>query len=160
MQDCPQRHVGPVRRPPFLDTHLSTAERIWTSAERVAKKVQDWIKTSPLKALTRGYRWRKLLRASKFTATQEVARTDKITPSYVKRVRPMPLRALQIAEAIRTGHQPAGLTGQRRCSRFRQNAGIDLFYGFHTRNVGLAMRRGLLYSRRNPTQSTSFIGAR
>jgi hypothetical protein len=63
-----------------------------------------------LKALARGFRWRKLLEAGDFSTIQEIADAENINPSYVSRVLRMTLLAPEIVEAILAGRQPAGLT--------------------------------------------------
>ena len=63
-----------------------------------------------LKALARGFRWRKLLETSHFATIQEIAEAENINPSYISRVLRMTLLAPQTVEAILAGTQPAGLT--------------------------------------------------
>ena len=81
-----------------------------------------------LKALARGFRWRKLLETGIFTTIEEVAEAESINPSYVSRVLRMTLLAPEIVEAILAGRQPEGLTMVRamkpfptewRCQSFR-----------------------------------------
>ena len=63
-----------------------------------------------LKALARGFRWRKLLETGDFSTIQEIAAAENINPSYVSRVLRMTLLAPEIVEAILAGSQPPGLT--------------------------------------------------
>ena len=63
-----------------------------------------------LKALARGFRWRKLLETGHFATIEEIAEAENINPSYVSRVLRMTLLAPEIVEAILDGTQPAGLT--------------------------------------------------
>ncbi|MCX7347328.1 MAG: hypothetical protein NTU78_16625 [Alphaproteobacteria bacterium] len=63
-----------------------------------------------LKALARGFRWRKLLETGDFSTIEEIADAENINPSYVSRVLRMTLLAPEIVEAIVTGRQPEGLT--------------------------------------------------
>ena len=63
-----------------------------------------------LKALARGFRWRKLLETGHFATIQEIAEAENINPSYVSRVLRVTLLAPEIVEAILAGNQPAGLT--------------------------------------------------
>jgi hypothetical protein len=63
-----------------------------------------------LKALARGFRWRKLLETGDFSTIQEIADAENINPSYVSRVLRMTLLAPEIVEAILQGRQPEGLT--------------------------------------------------
>lgn len=66
-----------------------------------------------LKALTRGFRWRKLLETGDFSTIGDIAKAEKINPSYVSRVLRMTLLAPEIVEAIVVGRQPEGLTMAR-----------------------------------------------
>jgi hypothetical protein len=63
-----------------------------------------------LKALARGFRWRKLLERGQFATIEEIADTENINASYVSRVLRMTLLAPEIVEAILAGRQPEGLT--------------------------------------------------
>jgi hypothetical protein len=71
-----------------------------------------------LKALARGFRWRKLLDAGEFSTIEEIAKAENINSSYVSRVLRMTLLAPEIVEAILQGRQPAGLTMARAMQPF------------------------------------------
>ena len=66
-----------------------------------------------LKALARGFRWRKLLETGDFATIQEIAEAENINPSYISRLLRMTLLAPEIVEAILAGRQPEGLTMSR-----------------------------------------------
>ena len=66
-----------------------------------------------LKAIARGFRWRKLLESGDFATIEEIAAAESINPSYVSRVLRMTLLAPDIVEAILAGKQPEGLTMAR-----------------------------------------------
>ena len=59
-----------------------------------------------LKALARGFRWRKLLETGHFATIQEIAEAENINPSYISRVLRLTLLAPEIVEAILAGTQP------------------------------------------------------
>ena len=71
-----------------------------------------------LKALARGFRWRKLLETGEFSTIQEIADAENINPSYVSRVLRMTLLAPEIVETILAGKQPEGLTMARAMQPF------------------------------------------
>jgi hypothetical protein len=71
-----------------------------------------------LKALARGFRWRKLLEAGDFATIGEIADAENINPSYVSRVLRMTLFSPEIVEAILVGKQPEGLTMARAMQPF------------------------------------------
>ena len=63
-----------------------------------------------LKALARGFRWRKLLETGHFATIEEIAEAENINPSYISRLLRMTLLAPEIVEAILAGRKPEGLT--------------------------------------------------
>jgi hypothetical protein len=63
-----------------------------------------------LKALARGFRWRKLLETGHFSTIEEIADAENINSSYISRLLRMTLLAPEIVEAILAGSHPAGLT--------------------------------------------------
>ena len=63
-----------------------------------------------LKALARGFRWRKLLEKGDFSTIEDIAKAENINPSYISRVLRLTLLAPEIVEAILAGSHPAGLT--------------------------------------------------
>ncbi len=63
-----------------------------------------------LKALARGFRWRKLLETGHFATIEEIADAENINPSYISRVLRMTLLAPETVEAILAGRQQEGLT--------------------------------------------------
>ncbi len=71
-----------------------------------------------LKALARGFRWRKLLETGDFATIDEIADAENINSSYVSRVLRMTLLAPQIVEAILSGRHPEGLTMARAMQPF------------------------------------------
>jgi hypothetical protein len=71
-----------------------------------------------LKALARGFRWRRLLETGDFATIEEIAEAENINPSYVSRVLLMTLLAPDIVEAILAGRQSEGLTMARAMQPF------------------------------------------
>ena len=63
-----------------------------------------------LKALARGFRWKKMLREGDYQTLEEIADAENINPSYVSRLLRMTLLAPEIVKAILAGNHPAGLT--------------------------------------------------
>jgi len=56
-----------------------------------------------LKALARGFRWRKLLETGNFATIEEIADAENINPSYVSRELRVTFLAPEIVEAILIG---------------------------------------------------------
>ena len=71
-----------------------------------------------LKALARGFRWRKLLETGHFATIEEIAEAENINPSYISRVLRMTLLAPEIVEAILAGEQAEELTMARAMQPF------------------------------------------
>ena len=71
-----------------------------------------------LKALARGFRWRKLLESGDFSTIEEISDAENINPSYVSRVLRMTLLAPEIVEATMAGRQPPWLTMARAMQPF------------------------------------------
>ena len=68
------------------------------------------IDSTMIKAIARGFRWRKLLESGVYGTIDEIATAEKINPSYVSRVLRLTLLAPSIVEAILDGRQPAEMT--------------------------------------------------
>ena len=68
------------------------------------------VDSAVLKALARGFRWRKLLETGDYATIEEIAEAENINPSYGSRVLRITLLAPEIVETILAGRQPEGLT--------------------------------------------------
>ena len=71
-----------------------------------------------LKALARGFRWKKMLQEGDYQTLEEIADAENINPSYVSRLLRMTLLSPEIVEAILAGRQPDGLTMARAMQPF------------------------------------------
>ena len=85
-----------------------------TSAPATRTRVDSTL----LKALARGFRWRKLLETGHFATIEEIAEAENINASYVSRLLRMTLLAPEIVEVILAGRQPEGLTMARAMKPF------------------------------------------
>ena len=63
-----------------------------------------------IKAIARGFRWRRLLETGVYGTLEEIAAAEKINPSYVSRLLRTTLLAPEVVEAILDGRQPADMT--------------------------------------------------
>jgi len=63
-----------------------------------------------VKAIARAFRWQKLLETGRYATIKEIARAEKINPSYVSRVLRLTLLAPATVEAILEGRASAGPT--------------------------------------------------
>ena len=68
------------------------------------------IDSTMIKAIARGFRWRKLLETGVYGTIEEIATAEKINSSYVRRVLRMTLLAPSVVEAILDGRQPTKVT--------------------------------------------------
>src|SRR4051812_26523298 len=62
-----------------------------------------------VKAITRAFRWRKMLESGEFATIREIADAEKINESYVGRLLRMTLLAPDIVKGILGGRQPVAL---------------------------------------------------
>ena len=68
------------------------------------------IDNTMIKAIARGFRWRKLLETGVYGTLEEIAAAEKINPSYVSRLLRTTLLAPEVVEAILDGRQPSDMT--------------------------------------------------
>jgi hypothetical protein len=66
-----------------------------------------------VKALARGFRWKRMLESGEFATIAELAEREGIAPSYVTRVLRLTLLAPDIVEAILNGKQGPQVTFAR-----------------------------------------------
>jgi hypothetical protein len=71
-----------------------------------------------VKAVARGFRWRKLIETGVYASVADVARAEKISDSYVSRHLRLTLLSPSIIEAILDGRQPPSVTLPRLLSPF------------------------------------------
>lgn len=63
-----------------------------------------------VKGIARAFRWQKMLESGHYATIKEIARAEKINPSYVSRVLRLTLLAPATVEAILNGRVSAGPT--------------------------------------------------
>jgi hypothetical protein len=63
-----------------------------------------------IKALARGFRWKRMLDAGKFTTIAELAEAEGIARSYLTRILRLTFLAPDLVEAILDGRHPASFT--------------------------------------------------
>ena len=65
---------------------------------------------SLVKALSRAFRWKRMLGDRRYVSVAELAAAEKLNESYVSRILRLTLLAPDIVEAILDGRQPEGMT--------------------------------------------------
>ena len=80
------------------------------SGTEIGAAVRHRVDNAMIKALARGFRWRKLLETGVYGTIEEIAAAEKINASYVGRLLRMTLLAPDIVEAILDGRQPVEMT--------------------------------------------------
>jgi hypothetical protein len=68
------------------------------------------IDTTLIKAIARAFRWQKMLETGRYATIKEIAKAEKINPSYVSRVLRLTLLAPATVEAILEGRASAAPT--------------------------------------------------
>lgn len=74
-----------------------------------------------VKAIARGYRWRKLLDNGTYSTTKEVAAKERVEVSYIAEVLRLTLLAPDLVELILDGRQPPGW----QLRRFRKSFPVE-----------------------------------
>ena len=76
------------------------------------------IDNSMVKALARGFRWRRLLDSGVYGSIEELAAADKINTTYISRLLRMTLLAPQIVERILDGRHQVEMTLSKMMKKF------------------------------------------
>jgi hypothetical protein len=71
-----------------------------------------------VKAIARAFRWQKMLETGQFATVKEIARAERINPSYVSRVLRLTLLAPAMVEAILDGRASTAPTLAEAMARF------------------------------------------
>jgi hypothetical protein len=72
--------------------------------------VAPQVDSTLVKAIARGFRWQKMLETGRYATIKEIAKAEKINPSYVSRVLRLTLLAPATVEAIFDGRASAVAT--------------------------------------------------
>ncbi len=108
MSDVPQPIT--VRVPFTIRKRGGRKLVIAPSGNEIGAAVRYRVDNAMVKALARGFRWRKLLETGVHRTVEEIAAAEKINSSYVGRLLRMTLLAPEIVEAILDGRQPSNMT--------------------------------------------------
>jgi hypothetical protein len=68
------------------------------------------IDNAMVKAVARGFRWQKLLENGTYSCLDEIAKAERISPSFISRIIRIASLAPDLVDAILDGRQPAHLT--------------------------------------------------
>ncbi len=68
------------------------------------------IDNTMIKAIARAFRWQRLLENGTYSCHDDIARAEKIGPSYISKIIRLALLSPDIVEMILAGKQPASLT--------------------------------------------------
>ena len=63
-----------------------------------------------VKAIARAFRWQKMLETGQYATIKEIAKVEKINPSYVSRVLRLTLLAPNLVEALMHGRQTSAMS--------------------------------------------------
>ncbi|WP_084398720.1 hypothetical protein [Henriciella aquimarina] len=86
-----------------------------------------------IKALARGFRWRRMLDAGQFQTIAEISRAENMSASYISRVSRLALLSPRIVEAILNGNQPRLLELDQLLAPFPSDWNAQLaHFGFDT----------------------------
>jgi DNA-binding transcriptional regulator YhcF (GntR family) len=78
--------------------------------ELASLSTEPEIDNTLVKAIARAYRWQRMLESGAYATVRELAKSERINPSYVSRLLALTLLPPAELEAILDGRQPEGLT--------------------------------------------------
>ena len=85
---------------------------------RAIARQEATIDSTMVKIIARAFRWQRLLDDGTYATIDDMAASEKISPSYVSRVVRLALLSPEIVETILDGRQPAHLTMKNLLERF------------------------------------------
>jgi hypothetical protein len=97
-------------RVPFAIRKRGGRKLIVVPAGATPAPERPWIDSAMVKALARGFRWRKLLETGVHGTIEELAAAEKINASYVSRVLRLTLLAPNIVELVLDGYHHRQIT--------------------------------------------------
>src|SRR6185369_5525058 len=80
--------------------------------------VAPQVDSTLVKAVARAFRWQKMLETGRYATIKEIAKAEKINPSYVSRVLRLTLLAPATVEAVLDGQANAELTLEKAMASF------------------------------------------
>ena len=101
---------GITRLPMKLKMRGGKTVMVLPDGTRVVERREVTIDNAMVKVIARAFRWQRLLQDGAFCSIGELARAEKINPSYVSRVLRLAFLSPKVIEKILEGKQPAHLT--------------------------------------------------
>ena len=101
---------GVTRVPMKLKMRGGKTVMVLPDGTRVVERREVTIDNAMIKVIARAFRWQRLLQDGAYCSIGELARAEKINPSYVSRLLRLAFLSPQIIETILAGKHPAHLT--------------------------------------------------
>jgi hypothetical protein len=101
---------GVTRVPMKLKMRGGNTVMVLPDGTRVVERREATLDNAMVKVIARAFRWQRLLQDGAFCSIGELARSEKINPSYVSRVLRLAFLSPAVIEKILEGKQPAHLT--------------------------------------------------
>lgn len=101
---------GVTRVPMKLKMRGGKTVMVLPDGTRVVERREATLDNAMVKVIARAFRWQRLLQDGAFCSIGELARSEKINPSYVSRVLRLAFLSPAVIEKILEGKQPAHLT--------------------------------------------------
>lgn len=95
---------------PFAVRKRGGRRLVLTPEGASAPPIAPHVDSTLVKAIARAFRWQKMLETGRYATIKEIARAEKINPSYVSRVLRLTLLAPATVEAVLDGRANAGPT--------------------------------------------------
>ena len=77
----------------------------YRATQRACPRQEPHVDNTLVKAIARAFRWQKMLEAGRYATIKEIARVERINPSYVSRVLRLTRLAPDLVEALVHGRQ-------------------------------------------------------
>ena len=95
---------------PFAIRKRGGRKLVVVPAGTAAVPPRPQVDNAMIKAIARAFRWQKMLESGRYATIKEIAKAEKIDPSYVSRVLRLALLAPPTVEAILNGRVDVALT--------------------------------------------------
>ncbi|MGE0630163.1 MAG: hypothetical protein AB7O43_20390 [Hyphomicrobiaceae bacterium] len=106
----PQRHAVVTIKIPFAVRKRGGRKLVLAPDGAPMPPAAPQVDSTLVKAIARAFRWQKMLETGRYSTIREIAKAEKINPSYVSRVLRLTLLAPVTVEAILDGRANAAPT--------------------------------------------------
>lgn len=114
----PQRDAVVTIKVPFTVRKRGGRKLVLAPGGAPMPPAAPYVDSTLVKAIARAFRWQKMLETGRYATIREIAKAERINPSYVSRVLRLTLLAPATVEAILDGRARSGPTLAEAMARF------------------------------------------